>query len=207
MLIIAPLFVYLPFWDSTPQLWQYFPCSITWVPHPWQKNILLTTKMARKRQPKQQAGLNLCKESPTAVSSTQYPLRQMHAQQFELSTEEVDFSTEELLISTEQMSCFTVACDCLYGRARFIWNRHTPYTKQFVIVSTEELDFYGRGMLLFLWFMHWEISKERPLNVVRNSQFDLYRAPLYFQRKMAIILRNSHIFYKEAVSLVGHQRR
>ena len=130
--IIAPLFVYLPFWDSTPQLWQYtlyFPCSTTRVPHPWQKTILFTTKIAQKRQPIQQPGRNSREQSlPSmrAVASTQYPLRQMHAQQFELFTEEVDFSTEELSIFTELVR---------------------QVSQQLVIVSAEELNLYGTGTL------------------------------------------------------------
>ena len=61
-----------------------------------------------------------------AVTSTQYPLRQMRVQQFERFTEEVDFSMEELLISMEQVR---------------------QVSQQLVIVSAEELDLYGTGAL------------------------------------------------------------
>ena len=103
----------------------------------------------------------------------------MRAQQFELSTEEVDFSMEELSISTELVR---------------------QVSQQLVIVSAEELDFYGTGTLVlyeeardcfcgrvrFLWKRHVTFSMRHALGDFQGTtphscaeQFHSYRAPLY----------------------------
>ena len=90
------------------------------------------------------------------------------------------FNTKQLVIvSTEEPSIYTEQAHSFYTKQLVIVSNEEPsiyteqahsfYTKQLVIASAEKLDFYERGMLLFLWFTHWEISKERPLTLVRNS--------------------------------------